>query len=331
MRIAFLDNFLNIRGTSVALFDYAHFNETLLGNSSIIITRPYEINSSDNIDVCQEVHNKFKHRFPVFYYTDNTDIQSIIDNQHVDLLYIIKSGEPWDGLHSFQNVKTFIHCVFNTTQPHGDYFTCISPWLNMTCHTNVPILPHMIYLPNVNDNLRNHFNIPENAIIFGRHGGYNQFDNQDARNAVQRLSLARSDIYFIFMNTPEFCHSPNNNIIYVDRSSDVIFKTKFINTCDAMIYGRNDGETFGLSIGEFSIRNKPIFAPKHTNGAKMHQMILKDNAYWFENEDDLYQQMVSFDPNEAKVKDWNMYKFVSPENVMQIFNNIITSDSNHVV
>ena len=34
MKIAFFENFLNVRGTTVALFDYAHYNEVLLGNQS---------------------------------------------------------------------------------------------------------------------------------------------------------------------------------------------------------------------------------------------------------------------------------------------------------
>ena len=41
MNIGFIDNHLSIRGTSIALFEYAHFNETLLYNNSFIITRKY--------------------------------------------------------------------------------------------------------------------------------------------------------------------------------------------------------------------------------------------------------------------------------------------------
>ena len=41
---------------------------------------------------------------------------------------------------------------------------------------------------------------------------------------------------------------------------DKEFKMKFVNTSDFMIHGRARGETFGLAIAEFSIRNKPIIA-----------------------------------------------------------------------
>ena len=38
VKIAFFSDHLNERGTTQAIFDYAHYNETLLGNKSIIIT-----------------------------------------------------------------------------------------------------------------------------------------------------------------------------------------------------------------------------------------------------------------------------------------------------
>ena len=37
MKIAFWDNCLCERGTSVSLFDYAYYNQTILNNQSIIL------------------------------------------------------------------------------------------------------------------------------------------------------------------------------------------------------------------------------------------------------------------------------------------------------
>jgi len=328
MKIAFLENFLAIRGTTIALYDYAYFNKHLLKNTSIIITRPYEINHDTNPDACQEVHDKFKKEFPIHYYLTHADIQSIIHSQDIDVLYIIKSGDMYDGLHSFQNVKTLIHCVFETRQPHGDFYCCISPWVNIMRNTTLPILPHIVYLPDIQEHLRMDLDIPTDAVVFGRYGGIREFNIEECHNVVRRISQEYPNIYFLFMNTPQFC-PPQKNVIYLDRTTDMIFKTKFINTCDAMIHGGCEGETFGLAIGEFSIRNKPIFAAKNTSNGdhmyRMHQIILKDNAYWFENEEDLYQKMISFDPKEAQLKDWNMYREYSPENVMNFFNQIIHS------
>ena len=325
MRIAFFENHLTIRGSSVALYDYAHFNETILNNYSIIITRHYTTNPT-NIDVSKKTYDKFNNRFPIFYIDEISDIQPILDSQSIDIIYIIKGG-TFDGLCRFKNVKTFVHCIFNSYEPHGDFYTCISPWINIVCKTNIPVLPHIVYLPNIDQDLRMELKIPNNACVFGRYGGYGQFDVVECHNVIRRISQEHSNIYFIFMNTPEFCES-SKNIIHLESSSDLDDKTKFINTCDAMIYGRSDGETFGLAIGEFSIRNKPIFAPTYTNNiyyAGMHKLILQDNAYWFENENDLYQKILYFDRNQIKLKNWNMYKEYTPEKVMKIFNDIIHS------
>jgi hypothetical protein len=50
--VAFLSNKITLRGTEVAIYDYAHYNETLLGNKSIIITRDYNrIKNEYDVDI----------------------------------------------------------------------------------------------------------------------------------------------------------------------------------------------------------------------------------------------------------------------------------------
>jgi hypothetical protein len=66
------------------------------------------------------------------------------------------------------------------------------------------------------------------------------------------------NIYFIFANFNSFCDS-KKNIIFLPNIIDEIDKTTYINTCDAMIWARSGGETFGLAIAEFSINNKPVY------------------------------------------------------------------------
>jgi glycosyltransferase involved in cell wall biosynthesis len=56
-----------------------------------------------------------------------------------------------------------------------------------------------------------------------------------------------------------------------------------------MIWARSDGETFGLSIAEFSICNKPVIA---TNiGFDAHYKILKDKGLWYSTTDELLNQI----------------------------------------
>ena len=59
MKIAFHDNSLSLRGTTVALYDYAYFTRKYLGNESIIL---YNKNHSANSD---DVVKKFKKEFDI--------------------------------------------------------------------------------------------------------------------------------------------------------------------------------------------------------------------------------------------------------------------------
>jgi hypothetical protein len=320
MKVAFLEAFLNIRGTSVALYDYADYNELLLKNESIVITQPLE--KQTNIDACADVYAKFQDRFPVFFYTCHDDIQRVLDSSRVDVLYIIKHG-PRDGVHdAFAGVKTVMHSVFDPRDPHGDCFCVVSPWLNKAFGTDVPVLPHIVHLPDVGGTcLRSELGIPANAVVFGRHGGWNEFDHPVAARVVVRLAAERPNVYFVFMNTKPFGGSCSN-VIFLERNSSPSYKAKFINTCDAMIYGRLRGETFGLAIGEFSIRNKPVFAPLEAP-ERMHQLVLGGQAYWYWSEDDLYRKMATFDPIVAKLKEWDAYKEFAPNAVMETFSKLI--------
>jgi len=335
MKILFLENHLNIRGTSVALYDYAHYNETLLGNESIIITRPYHM-FTHSIDVKKEVYDKFEKRFKVLYYNQPGDIQSLIDSERPDWMYVIKAGDKRDGLLGFKNVKLFVHSVFTTHEPHGDVYSPISEWLNIIGKTNIPVLPHIVTLPESSDDLREKLNIPKDAIVFGRYGGLNEFSIPCAIQAVDDFSKTHPDVYFLFAHTQNHWSS-RKNIIICPSIVDPLEKTKFINTCNAMIYARHGGESFGIAIGEFSIRNKPIFATIiDPNGTKMphlmHKEILKDNAYWYTNKQDLLQLLETFctpeEQEKIKGKDWNMYKKYSPEIVMNTFKKLIGQEEN---
>jgi hypothetical protein len=119
----------------------------------------------------------------------------------------------------------------------------------------------MINLPKCNENMRHKLNIPLDAIVFGRYGGYNQFDIEYVQKIVYNIAKNNNNIYFLFVNTKPFCENLKN-IIHLPCIIDLNEKTKFINSCDAMIWGRSDGEVFSLSQGEFCFKNKPIICSK---------------------------------------------------------------------
>ena len=311
--VAFLSNKLTLRGTEVAIYDYAHYNEKLLGNKSIIITRDYDkIKREFDVDI--QAYDKFKDRFNVFYYNSQSDIDKIVLENKVTHLFIIKSG-GYDGLYSNHCIN-IMHCVFDISQPHGQVYTPIGETINQQSGKNYPVTPHIVTIPECDENLRSELRIPENAIVFGRYGGKESFDIRFVHEAIKKISHSRDDVYFLFMNTDQFYQ--HKNIIHLPGNADMKFKRKFINTCDALLHARERGETFGLTCGEFSICKKPVITYGYSR-EREHILILKDKAVIYNSPDELTTILQNFTKDKYDVSE-NGYMFYTPENVMAILN-----------
>ena len=316
-KIAFWDNFLGERGTTVALYDYAYYNEKILKNKSFVF------NNITNVTV-DEVVTKFKRVLTVVDVKSFKEAEDFIETEKIDILYVIKSGERDDRV--TKKCKTVIHCVFNCFQPHGNVYSSIAPWVEGN-NGKYPHVPHMISLPHQEEDLRKKLGIPEKSIVFGRHGGPDGFNIDYVKKIICENFLNRDDIYFLFLNTNKFCES--KNVIYLDKIINLEEKVKFINTCDAMLWARKGGETFGLSIGEFCTKNKPVLATKKVN-QKCHISILDDKAIWYEKST-LKDIIENFDKEKVKEKDWNAYRQYTPENVMKKFKEVFIDEKKTIV
>jgi hypothetical protein len=313
VKIGFYTNQLCERGTTVAVFDYAYYNQKLLNNLSYIF---YLKNNTNNN---QDMINKFIKEFTVIPIDNFNDIDHYLKENDIRILHNIKSGGN-DGLSKVAN--NVIQCVFNCGFPHGEVYCAISKYVS-SYNNNIPVLPHIVHLPYHEENMRKELNIPEDAIVFGRHGGKGQFDISYVMQVVYNVAKLNPNIYFIFVNTNQFCEKLNN-IIHLDVITDLHLKRKFINTCDAMLWARSDGETFGLAIAEFSICNKPVIASKI--GYLAHFETLKEKGLWYSNETELINNInfiASTDKKILQSNDWNAYKEFSPENVMKIYHKIV--------
>lgn len=313
VKIAFHDNCLCERGTTVSLYDYAYYNKHYLGNESIIM---FIGNDKRNVP---EVLEKFKREFTLRPYNNwKLEADKILLEENCDILYMQKAGE-WDGKMASSHIcKNIIHCVFNTHKHHGDVYGKISNCFG----GNYPVVNYMVNLPNVNTNMRKELNIPEDAIVFGRHGGMDQFDIGYVHNVINEITEKYSNIYFLLVNTNKFCKE-KSNIIHYGKIIDLHKKVEFINTCDAMIHARKMGETFGASVSEFSIKNKPIITC--SNGPDLaHIDILKDKCFKYNNSESLMNvfSLIMNDIQYIKNKDWNAYREYTPENIMDKFNEL---------
>jgi len=316
MKIAFLSNKLTLRGTEITLYNFADYNEKYLGNTSVIITRDYyKLGDARGIHI--DAYNKFLKRFPVFYYVEQPDIEEIIAREGIEVLFIEKAGS-WEGLIA-RNCFNIIHCVFSARQPHGQVYSAIHEFINEDSQTNVPIIPYMAIVEDSSEDLREELNIPKDAIVFGTYSGKECFDIDYIRKVVEDIGSnpAFPNIYFIFLYIEQF-GPPSDRIKFLPGTTDGIYKRKFINTCNAMLYGRDGGETFGLSCAEFSLCDKPVIgrAEEHS---RAHLMILGDDMIKHTNYDELYEIVTQWPKHNKDVSN-NGYKKYTPAYVMDIFN-----------
>jgi hypothetical protein len=157
--ICFHSNQLSIRGTEVALYDYAHYAETLLGLRSVILVPAVSLASSTDSLGAGSTHfdsvlAKFASRFPIVTYgkgnsagrekrptysfvlgawvgtgvaPTNDGLDAAVERAGCGLLYMIKSGAN-DGLLP-ANVPAIVHAVFTMDAPHGNVYAGVSEYL----------------------------------------------------------------------------------------------------------------------------------------------------------------------------------------------------------
>lgn len=317
MKILFHENELNYRGTSIALYDYADFNEKILGNESVIA---FDKNCKTNHPLGIE---KFRSRFEVFGYDDFSEVDSFIQKNNVELLYAIKNGDH-DGIDS-KECKTAVHAVFKHFEPHGDVYAYVSEWLALEMTGGkYPFVPHMVnFEQDTHEDLRKELNIPKNAKVFGYFGGSQSFNIQFAQKTVEEIAGKYREYFFIFMGVDSFIKkrwwkSDLKNIIFLPPSNSILYKLRFINTCNALLHARERGETFGITVAEFALKGKPVITFADSP-EKAHLMELGNDAYLYRNKVDLKDILLDAD---LSVSARESYKKFLPEPVMEKFKNV---------
>jgi glycosyltransferase involved in cell wall biosynthesis len=305
--VLFFDPNLNERGTSIATYDYAHFNEVILGNKSIIV-------SLNNAEL--KSFEKFNDRFETHIVNSHLDINNI----SCDYFYSLKYG--FNDNVSHLNSKNLVHVVFPSFDPHGDVYAYVSEWLANTHGYNSPFVPHMVNLPSTDEDFKEFFNTKDKLVI-GWYGG-NNFEIPFARQAVIDVAKKRKDIIFLFMNQEPF--SDLENTIFISGTTDQEQKVAFINTCDVMIHARERGETFGLAIAEFSTKNKPIITYQNSL-ERNHIEILKDKGIYYQDYNSLCNILLNLNKSDMLHKEWNCYQEYTPEKVMLQFNNVFLNEN----
>jgi hypothetical protein len=314
MRIAFHDNSLCLRGTTVAIYDWAYWTRHYLSIDPIIM-----FNLKNNFND-KSVIKKFEKEFPVFGYEDKSQIDDILSKNKCDAFLMEKGGEP-DGVIS-SGSKNLVNAISGWWKPewvHGDVYAMGSKWLSKITDYKIPYVPYIVHLPNHNLDMRDELGIPKDALVFGRNGGWDTFDLQFVKQSIVENLEKRSNIWFIFQYTEPFYE--HERIIYLEPTADLNEKVRFINTSDVMLHARNIGESFGLSCAEFSIRNKPVIT-YYNSLERNHIDTLDERGIFYENKEDIDHILLNLDRNEINGLEWNCYQDYSPENVVQKFKEV---------
>ncbi len=318
--IAFDSGHLNLRGTDVAMFDYADCAETLLGHRSLILA-PAESDLS--------ALDRFRRRFPIGLYRSLEDRQRMIAD--VDLYYLQELGNRPETLPPRPpHGQRAVHCVFTADQPYGEIYAGISDWVASQrgpsaadgLRPPVPSVPYMVRLPASAEHLRDALEIPADAVVLGRHGGTTTFNLPWVADATVAAVQRRADLHLLFLNTPMFVEHPR--VHFLAGTHDLEEKRIFINTCDAMLHAREEGETFGLAVAEFSICNKPVIT--WSGGFDRHHIeVLGNRGIYYHAPADLLELLLTWQPEPER--DWDAFSSrFAPEPVMEQFSRVFLGE-----
>jgi glycosyltransferase involved in cell wall biosynthesis len=332
VKILFHAEQLNYRGTTNSILEYAHYNQEILGNESVIV---YSQENPEGLDVgsVPAVIDDVSKKFKLLTYNDNNHLNEIASGY--DLFYSQRAGERVDSHTKRENAvitstKMGVHCVFQWYDPHGDVYAYISEWMshNVSKMYNAPVhpwVPYIVDLPEPDYDTRTALGIPKDKFVIGRFGGYKTFDLQFVRNVVIRVAQERDDIVFLFANTEPFCDLPN--VIFLGPFLGNQQKSNYINACDAFIHARWLGESFGLAIAESLFFNRPVLAcdvgfdRNHVETLKPFDLIYREN-----DEEDLYKKIttlrskIGVNYRELAVEKYN------PKNVMAKFKEVFIDE-----
>jgi hypothetical protein len=97
-----------------------------------------------------------------------------------------------------------------------------------------------------------------------------------------------------------------------------------------MLHAREDGETFGLSVAEFSVSNKPVITwsgllngKTYSNYDTAHIDILEDTCIIYNNYEDLLDILLNVNKNFINNHNWDKYSIkFSPKVIIEQYKKV---------
>jgi glycosyltransferase involved in cell wall biosynthesis len=185
-----------------------------------------------------------------------------------------------------------------------------------------PWVPHMVDLPEPSKDMRPELGISPDQFVFGRIGAKETFNLGFVYHNIYRLLEMRDDVVFLFVGTNRWIDHPR--VIFYPEVQDPQMKSNLINTWDAMIHGRSEGESFGVAIVEALSLGKPVLSWEGGHDMN-HTLVLKDSGllYSHENLFDKLSNIRYYMDKECWADRVSQFR---PSPVMQKFNDVFLKE-----
>lgn len=282
-------NAVSITGDSVNLENYAKILKKYYGIESLIAYNASDVNNSS-----MRIREIRSHGILVEAVVKESDLVSISKNFQATHGYFVIDGHFFPRW--IPGVKHLNHAVFRYFEPYGDKYAYVSEWLHKYANRKrisrteselkkiyaVSDTPHRVtqgmqtgWVPHTvlpkfesGHEFRTKHTIANDVFLVGRIGGFKKFSDPEAKKAVCEILENHKDIVFCFINTEKFIN--HKNAIFLDEI-DEFEKWKFYGACNLLLNCRISGESFGFSIVEPLMLNKPVIAPSILRNRLMDQ------------------------------------------------------------
>lgn len=257
-----------------------------------------------------------------------------------DMLYSQKSGEiasaPQVDDRSL-HIPWAIHAVFTAHEPHGTMYAAISKEVSLSqkCLLNDKeadgaFVDYIVDLTedekamNISDMRRQkraELGIPSSSLVLCRHGGQTTFNIDFVVQNIATLVDVDDSVHLVLMNTLPLT-TQHARIHQVEGESTVLGKARFFAMCDAMLHARADGETFGLAVAEFSLRNKPVITYNGSNlegYARAHLDIPGTRGLYYQDLTSLHDVIARLAREGVHNYSWNAYAAFSSSSIIPKF------------
>ena len=257
----------------------------------------------------------------------NVSFLSLITELHLDAVYTIQADTTYNFsvLANFSDVSFLVHGVFAGSKS-GDFSSAVVS-AGVSRSPCMPVVNHMVFLNetyNAAPSLRLELGIEKSARVFCRHGGPDTFSIAEAREAVCKHARDFPQDAFLLLGTAVVaCETGIANILHLPANTDLLYKSRFLNSCDACVHARADGETFGLAIAECSMAGLPVITFAYPPpGADAHLLLQGRLAVKYSSGRELTEILAAFNASvhhEKALVYRSIYKPYSPDAVMLEF------------